>query len=156
MNQIRWCLSKKNGLELIEPNDNLREAYQKKAEEALESMRLMKNKDWKITTAYYTLYFSLYSILMKLGIKCEIHSCTIAFMKEFLDEYFTREECSLLENSLNARVNAQYYIDRKVPDSFYEEMIEHAPEFFAKCKSTAQIIDEGKILEIQDKLKAMR
>ena len=116
----------------------------------------MKNKDWKITTAYYTLYFSLYSILMKLGIKCEIHSCTIAFMKEFLDEYFTREECSLLENSLNARVNAQYYIDRKVPDSFYEKMIEHAPEFFAKCKSTAQIIDEGKILEIQDKLKAMR
>jgi len=40
MDQIRWCLSKNNGLEVIEPNDNLRDAYIKKAEEAMESMRL--------------------------------------------------------------------------------------------------------------------
>ena len=84
MNKIIWCVRKKGGLSLIEPNPDLAEAYIRKAEEALESMRVNVIKDWKISTAYYTLYFSLYALLMKIGIKCEIHSCTIAFAKEFL------------------------------------------------------------------------
>ena len=74
---------------MVEPNSNLAEAYIKKAEEALESMRINVVKDWKISTAYYTLYFSLYSILTRIGIKCEIHSCTIAFAKRFLREFFS-------------------------------------------------------------------
>ena len=90
MDRIRWCLRNKNGIELIETNENLREAYLKKAEEALESMSEVKNIDWKISTAYYSMYFSLYSVLMKAGIKSEIHSCTIEFMKKLLGEHYTR------------------------------------------------------------------
>ena len=91
MDKIKWCAGKKGGLSLIEPNSDLAEAYIKKAEEALESMRVNTIKDWKISTAYYTLYFSLYSILTKIGIKCEIHSCTIEFAKRFLKDYFNEE-----------------------------------------------------------------
>jgi len=78
-------------LRLIEPNSNLAKAYIKKSEEALESMRVNIVKDWRISTAYYTLYFSLYSVLTKIGIKCEIHSCTIEFAKRFLYEFFSEE-----------------------------------------------------------------
>ena len=69
MDKIKWCSGKKEGLSLIESNSNLAEAYLKKAEEALESMRINVIKDWKISTAYYTIYFSLYSLLIKIGIK---------------------------------------------------------------------------------------
>jgi uncharacterized protein (UPF0332 family) len=83
MDKIKWCVKKKEGLSLVEPNNDLVKAYLKKAEEALESMRINVIKDWKISTAYYTIYFSLYSILVKLGVKCEIHSCTLEFAKNF-------------------------------------------------------------------------
>ncbi|MEM3555962.1 MAG: hypothetical protein QXF56_04560 [Candidatus Micrarchaeia archaeon] len=67
MSKLKWCLKTKNGIELTEPNSNLADAYIKKAEESLETMRLAKSRDWKISTAYYTIYFSVYAILMKIG-----------------------------------------------------------------------------------------
>ena len=111
MDKIIWCTKKKEGLTLIEPNSNLAEAYLKKAQEALESMRINIIKDWKISTAYYTIYFSLYSIMMKIGIKCEIHSCTINFTKTFLKDYFEDEEFEFIEDSLKARIDSQYYAE---------------------------------------------
>ncbi|MDP3699018.1 MAG: HEPN domain-containing protein [Nanoarchaeota archaeon] len=151
MDKIKWCAGKKGGLSLIEPNSDLANAYIKKAEEALESMRVNIIKDWKISTAYYTIYFSLYAILMKIGIKCEIHSCTIEFTKRFLKDYFQEPELNFMEESLKARVDSQYYIDRTVPDEQYRQMIKRAPEFLVKCKSVIIKLNEKKINEIRDK-----
>lgn len=152
MDKIRWCMQAKNGIELTEPNSNLAEAYIKKAEESLETMRLAKSRDWKISTAYYALYFSLYAILMKIGVKCEIHSCTLEFMKRFLSEYFSSQERRLMEDSLKARIDAQYYINRNVPDEVYDNMIKRTPEFLVKCKSVLLNINEKKISEIRDEI----
>ncbi len=129
MDKIKWCIEKKEGLKLINSNPNLANAYIKKAEDALESMRVNNIKDWKISTAYYTIYFSLYALLMKIGIKCEVHSCTIEFAKRFLTEYFDETELIFLEHSLKARIDSQYYIDRTVPDEQYNKMIQKSPEF---------------------------
>ena len=153
MDKIKWCAGKKEGLSLIEPNSNLAEAYIKKAEEALESIRVNVIKDWKISTAYYTLYFSLYSILTKIGIKCEIHSCTIAFAKRFLREFFSEEDLDFTEDSLKARIDSQYYIDRIVPDEQYNKMVKNAPGFLVKCKSILLKLNEKKINEIRTEFK---
>ena len=37
---------------------------------------------------------------MRVGIKSEIHSCTVDFVKEYLNEYFNKEEIELIEDSL--------------------------------------------------------
>ena len=149
MDKIKWCAGKKEGLSLIESNSDLAEAYIKKAEEALESIRINIIKDWKISTAYYTLYFSLYSVLTKIGIKCEIHSCTIEFAQRFLKEFFSEEELDFTEDSLKARIDSQYYVDRTVPDEQYNKMIKKAPEFLVKCKSILIKLNEKKINEIR-------
>src|SRR3990172_5249809 len=153
MDKIKWCAGKKEGLRLIEPNSNLAKAYIKKSEEALESMRVNIVKDWRISTAYYTLYFSLYSVLTKIGIKCEIHSCTIAFAKRFLREFFSEEDLDFTEDSLKARIDSQYYIDRTVPDEQYNKIIKKAPEFLVKCKSILIQLNEKKINEIRKEFK---
>ncbi len=88
MDKINWCFRKENGLSLVEPNLNLSNAYLRKSEDSLKSMRENVSKDWKISMAYYSIYFSLYAILMKIGIKSEIHSCTIEFAKVFLNDFF--------------------------------------------------------------------
>ena len=151
MNKIKWCAGKKEGLSLTEPNSNLAEAYIKKAEEALESMGADISKDWKISTAYYTIYFSIYALLTRIGIKCEIHSCTIEFTKQFLKEYFSEKDLDFTEDSLKARIDSQYYVDRTVPDSQYNKMIKQAPEFLVKCKSILLKLNEKKINEIRKK-----
>ena len=154
MEKIKWCKSKKGGIELVEPNKNLADGYILKAEESLAMMQKTKeSRDWSVSTSYYTMYFSLYSILMKIGVKCEIHACTIEFMKKFLSSYFTPAECKFIEDSLQVRVDTQYYVDREVKDEFVNEMFASAPKFLVKCKEVLAKIKESEINTIRKKLK---
>jgi len=152
MDKIQWCAQKKDGLQFIAPNANLAQAYIKKAEEALESMQVNIIKDWKISTAYYTIYFSLYALLMKLGVKCEIHSCTIAFTKRFLKEFFEQSDLAFTDDALQARIDSQYYIDRTVPDKQYEQIIQKAPHFLVTCKAILNKLNEKKVMDIRKQL----
>ena len=153
MTNIDWCKKQKNGIELVEPNQDLGKAYIKKAEDSLSaSLSLGNNKDWKISSLYYTMYFSVYAVLMKIGIKCEIHSCTIAFAEVFLREYITKDEIELLNKSMKARIDVQYYTNRNVSDSLYNEMIEKAPKFIARCKDIINKLTEKEIQEIRGKI----
>jgi len=153
MDKIKWCLKAKNGLELIEPNEDLAKAYLKKAEDSLRAAATLKdNKDWEISSLYYTMYFSLYSILVKIGVKCEIHSCTISFMRHFLNEYFTNEEIDLIEKSQKARIDTQYYSDRNISDELYKMMMDNAALFLAKCKDILNNLDESSAKKIRSNI----
>jgi len=152
MVSINWCLKAKNGLELIESNTNLSKAYIKKAEDSLKSIEINTIKEWKITTAYYSIYFSLYAILMKIGIKCEIHSCTIEFAKRFLKDYFNKEDFELLEDAFKARIDTQYYVNKDVPNEQYKGILNQAPIFFTKCKNILLKITQREIGDIRKEL----
>ncbi len=156
MDKIMWCVSRKGGIELTDSNFNLAEAYMRKAEESLETMRSAKSKSWEIVTAYYAMYFSVYSILMRIGVKCEIHSCTIEFARTFLGGYLSREEVGLLEDSMDARVDAQYYVNRKVADRTYRKMIASAPAFMSRCRSVKEKIDDRTVSHIRGKILGMQ
>ena len=88
MSEISWCKKQENGIRFIEPNDNLSREYYQNAEESLKVLRSIeqtKSNMWLATTKYYIEYFAIYSVLMKIGVKCEIHDCTIA-LTEFLEK----------------------------------------------------------------------
>ena len=155
MSRIIWCLNQKNGIKIIEPNPNLSDAYIHKAEDSLESIQVNIKKEWKIATAYYTIYFSLYAILMRVGIKSEIHSCTVDFVKEYLNEYFNKEEIELIEDSLKARIDVQYFVDKDIPDELYSKLIESAPHILIKSKSILSKLTEKKIKSIRDEIKIL-
>jgi len=156
MDKINWCLKQKDGISFIEPNQNLADAYIRKAEESLETMRINKIKDWKITTSYYSIYFSLYAILQRIGIKCEIHTCTIEFAKCFLRDYFNEEDFEFLDGSLKARVDSQYYVNRNVPDEQYQKMLANTPLFLVKCKSIISKLNENKINDIRKQVQFIK
>ena len=79
MNKISWCKKQNKGIELVEPNDNLSEAYLKEANDTLKEIQ--EGAKWSTIMGYYACYNALYAILMKVGVKCEIHDCTIELMK---------------------------------------------------------------------------
>lgn len=152
MASMKWCLRQKRGLELTRPSGRLAEAYLRKAENALRAIRAGPTREWKIIAAYYALYFSVYAVLMKIGIRCEIHSCTLAFMRHHLRNHFTEEECAFLEQSMEARINVHYYVDREISEKLYEEMLHFPPPFLEKCRAIIRTLTEGEIRGIRGDL----
>jgi len=121
---IDWC--KKQGMKLIAPNDNLAEEYYKNAEETLRVTNLIKDSGsnmWLATQKYYTEYLASYAMLMKIGIKTEIHSCTIEIIKLLEQEnVITFNLSKTLENDKELRIDNQYYLKNLPVDFNYEKL----------------------------------
>jgi len=94
MATISWCYKQGTGLKLIEPNENVSKGYFKLAESSIGTMNRERHKNdvFSISAGYYSMYYSLYGILMFIGIKCEIHRCTIKFMEEFLTDFYSKKD----------------------------------------------------------------
>ena len=117
MSQISWCKKQLNGIKLIKPNDNLSEEYLRNAEESMKVLKIIhpvQSNMWLATTKYYIEYFSVYSVLMKIGIKCEIHDCTLALVR-LLEKrnIFKKGTYKTLDNDKELRIDNQYYLKNK-------------------------------------------
>jgi len=144
--KIKWCLNKKKGIRLVEPNDSISNEYLKEAFSDFEMVE-KSNLKWKTVTAYYSCYNAVYSILMKIGIKSEIHDCTIALMEVI---GFEEEEISFLNFLKKERVGVQYYLN----DSSLEIDKEKVLGFLNKCKEILIDLNDNKINEIRELLEA--
>jgi len=139
-----WCASQKKGIELIDIKPHLSKAYMLEADDTVDNMMNTKGK-WKLITAYYACYNALYSLLMKTGIKCEIHDCTIELMGYYS---FSDDDIALIMDLKDDRINAQYYLkDVKLKD---EKPIK---AFVSKCKEVLETLDDTKIEKIREELK---
>ena len=107
-------------MKLIESNNNLAEEYYKNAEETLRVTNLIKNSGsnmWLATQKYYTEYLAAYSLLMKIGIKSEIHSCTIEIIQLLEKEKIIDFDFSkTLEEDKELRIDNQYYLKNRPVD----------------------------------------
>ena len=71
----------------------------------------MGSNMWIATHKYYTEYLAAYAILMKIGIKSEIHSCTIEVIKILEEKNIINIPLSkYLEDDKNLRIENQYYL----------------------------------------------
>jgi|SRR3989344_3228694 len=152
MRKIDWCKEQDKGIKLIEPNDNLSNEYFKNAEESLKVLKSIwptKSKMWLATTKYYIEYFAIYSLLMKIGIKCEIHDCTIALVKFLEEENIIDKGTSLiLEKDKELRIDNQYYLKNRPVDINIEKL----SIFLISIKRLIDKITEEKIIKIRDKI----
>jgi len=117
MEKLEWCKGKKSGIQLREENINLAKEYLENAEESLRvlsSIRKTKSNMWLAATKYYIEYFTVYAFLMRVGIKCEIHDCTIELTKHFEKEgLLPAGTYQLLEKDKALRIDNQYYLKNK-------------------------------------------
>ena len=155
MVSISWCSKQKNGIRRIEPNPNMSDSYISLAEASIGTMNREKDKNivFSVAAGYYSMYYSLYSILMRIGVKCEIHKCTIKFMENFLNSYFSKEDVKIIYNAFKLRNNMQYYVDKVVDNTEIEKLMKNAPDFFAKCKEVIASFNEDDIKRIRNSLK---
>ena len=154
MVSIKWCLANKNGIKLIEPNANMSNSYLKMAEESIYVLNGVKNsRIWLATTTYYIFYYSLYSLMLRIGVKCEIHACSLEFMKKCLIEYYDETDMKMIEKAFSARIDLQYYSDRPVDERIINETSKYCKDFYIKTKDIMSKITETQIDSVRKKLK---
>jgi len=150
MVSIKWCMQQKNGIKLVEPNNNMSSSYIKMVEESVGILNnVQKSNIWTATTSYYIFYYSLYSLMLKTGVKCEIHSCSIEFMKKFLTNFYNKTDFDMMEKAFSARISLQYYADRPVDHLVIEQSKSYCKDFFIKTKDILSKITESQILSIR-------
>lgn len=151
---LKWCCTKKEGIQLVEPNENLSQGYIQMAENAIGTMNREKNLNlqFAISASYYSMYYSLYSVLMKIGIKCEIHQCTLEFMNKLLSNFYSKEDFKIINTAFNVRNTSQYYVDRIVSKEDVELIFSKTPYFFNKSKEVISRINEKDIFNIRKEI----
>jgi len=116
-----------------------------------------EESEWILETSYYSRYFIVYSLFMKVGIKSEIHECTIFALKSIFNELgiVKSELCKDLENSRDLRVDALYY-DKDFGKEEILNKANTAPEFCLEVESIVDSISKEDVLRIRNKLEEIR
>jgi len=144
MVNLEWCKKQIRGIELIQRKEHLSRSYLDEAHESFEAFLKNEGK-WKVVIGYYACYNSLYSILMKCGIKSEIHDCSINLMGLF---DFSLEEIEFMKDLKKKRIDTQYYLKEVGQVS-----LEKVKKFILKCESILSELNEDKIRSVREKLK---
>jgi len=109
---LEWCKSK--GLKNISPSYEIAKEYLKSVEETIRVIDLIKDSGsnlWIATLKYYAEYFLACALLMRFGIKSDIHECTLKVISAFekigiLNFSFSK----ILEKDKELRIENQYYL----------------------------------------------
>jgi uncharacterized protein (UPF0332 family) len=139
-NKIIWCAKKQQGIRIVEPNDNLSKNYIADSNKTLNALENAE-ENWKLIMGYYACYNAFNSILMKAGIECKIHDCTIELISLFPE--FDEEDYKFMKGLKNDRIKVQYYLE---PIVFKEKEVK---EFILKCK---QIKEDNQFGTIRNKI----
>jgi len=153
MVSIEWCVKHKDGLKAVPPNKNMSDSYLKMAEESITALEgLKESRIWTATASYYVFYYSLYSLMLRIGFKCEIHLCSLEFMKVFLNDSYDSRDMEMIMKAFTARQNLQYYTDRPVDDKYIEQVKKYCKDFYIKTKDAQANITDAQIEAIRKKL----
>ena len=142
--KMEWCCIQKKGIKLVTPNEILGRSYLDNAEEDLLGMQ---SNTFKVqnSSAYNACYNSFYSILQKVGIKCEIHDCTFEFFSLIPD--FTKEQINLV--SVLKKNNLEIEQCLKKPKPVNPQPVE---EFVSKSKQVFESLSPDKIRLIRQEV----
>ena len=90
--------------------------------------------------------------MLRIGVKCEIHSCSIEFLKQMLTKFYDSTDILMFETAFSARIDLQYYSDRPVDEQNIIEVKKYCIEFYIKTKDIHSTITESQIKDIRSKL----
>ena len=120
-------LYKEKKLQIVEPSEELKEAYVQKSSASIKSAEILLQNSLlenSVPMAYYSMYNMIMALFFKTGIKCESHAGSIVMLKELFNI-----DNSKIEFAKKERVDKQYYVDFKISKKEVENLILIAKEF---------------------------
>ncbi|MFZ0966035.1 MAG: hypothetical protein WAN82_05360, partial [Candidatus Bathyarchaeia archaeon] len=96
-------------------------------------------------------------LLMKMGIKSEIHDCSIAVARLLTEKGLLREGlASDISDSKQARIDIQYYVERELDQASIRKDVENARNFVLELEKVIENITTDKIEKIRAQMKALK
>lgn len=123
-------LKREGRLELVEPSEEMKQAYLEKSESNLISSKILLENDKleeSVGLAYYSMYHSLTALLFKTGIKSENHTASIMLLRDL----FEFDNSSILF-AKKERIDKQYYVDFNITKEQVKDTINKAELFNSK------------------------
>ena len=151
MNLFIEKLIKEKKIKLVESSNEISESYLIKSDNSLVSSKTLLgigNYDDAIALTYYSMYYSVLSLLFKCGIKCENHTGAVILLKELfgLDNHE-------LDKAKKDRIDRQYYIDFKTSKEELKDAVIIAEEFNALIKEKIETLKKSEIITIHEEFK---
>ena len=151
---LKWCLDQSKGIRLAKPSENLVKAYLEKSKNALKSMDVNAKAgitEWAVSASYYARYFIVYTLLSKIGVKCEIHDCTIALFNYLFGDSVPPQAVRELKQSKENRIEIQYYTRHVEVD--LDRLMNQTKIFVLEIEKLIDGLNQEKIVALQKKLK---
>lgn len=136
--EIEACFKK--WARIIDPNDNLSYAYLQKARHDLVVLRSISSEDteWKATVAYYARYHVLTALLLRVGVECKNHNCSLMIAESLFSNVISSDLLKEVKEAKRQRIDLQYYTDRVIEKEEFEQNIKNVDGFVGKLQ---QIIE---------------
>jgi uncharacterized protein (UPF0332 family) len=110
--------------------------------------------EWTATAAYYARYFALYALLMRIGVKSEIHDCTINIAQLLANYDIIRQKLvDEVEEAKQTRIDAQYYVANETTKTQTRKNAEKARKFVLEMEQKIESITPEQISTIRTELK---
>ncbi|MEK6892246.1 MAG: HEPN domain-containing protein [Nanoarchaeota archaeon] len=148
--KLKWCFRLKDGLRVTEPNERLAKSYLEEAKSSLERAEKNFNDNdllWATVVIYYAEYYTLYSFLQRIGVKCENHFCSILAITSLLGENKTR----IINMHKDRRIDAQYYM-KVGKEKEVEQMLKEAKIFVSEFNDLVLSLSQEEIRFYRNKL----
>lgn len=117
----------------------------------------IEESDWIVATAYYARYFALYALLMKIGVKSEIHDCTLHIAKLLAENGILNP--NLVEDifqSKQTRIDTQYYVEEEQSPEDIKRNVEAARRFVLETEKATENLTTEQINNIRTQLKKLK
>lgn len=153
---LKWCIKQSNGIRLIKPSENLVKAYLEKSRNALKSMEVNAKAgivEWAVSASYYAKYFCVYALLSKIGVKCEIHDCTIALFNYLFGNSVSPHTVRELQQSKEDRIEMQYYT-RQIKVNM-EQLTKQTKNFVLKIEKLIDGLNSERIIFLRNRFKRL-
>jgi uncharacterized protein (UPF0332 family) len=109
--------------------------------------------DWSVSASYYAKYFAVYALLSKIGVKCEIHDCTITLFSYLFSTAQYHDLVKELRQSKEDRVDVQYYSKEVKTD--LDNIIPQTKQFVLQIEEIIDTLNAEKIADLQKNLKEL-
>lgn len=153
---LKWCLGQGRGIKLTKPSDNLVKAYLRKSRNALKSMDVNMRagiSEWGVSASYYAKYFAVYALLLKVGVKCQIHDCTITLFSYLFSDNVPRQVIQELRKSKEDRIETQYYTGEVKVNQ--DQLMKQTKDFVLEIEKTMDSLSSERIALLQATLKKL-
>lgn len=142
-------LQRQGKLQIVEPSKEISEAYLEKSGKSMNSSKAtlkVGSCGDSIALSYYSMYYSVLSLLFRIGIKCENHTVVLILLKDI----FGIDNKKVFA-AKKRRVDTQYYVDLSVTKEDAQTRIEDAEKFNSELLEFVDNLNQDQIKKYREK-----